>query len=79
MKILTCTDKEFSELENAEEYDYIILVGSYYAPVGHKCTKPTSIYSMSPNFRHFRWHSTKHCKICHKTWPKEVQVTANMV
>jgi len=79
MKILTCTRDEFLGLTSVGEYDYIIFINAE-CWVGHKCIKP-SRYPMLGygNLKYFRWHYTKHCKICHKTWPKEVQVTANMV
>ena len=79
MKILTCTSEELRNLENAEEYDYIILINYGFIHVGHKCSRSAYAQWVTDNYRYFRWHSTKHCKVCHKTWPKEVQVTANMV
>ena len=77
MKILTCYWREFDALKNIVEYDYIILVNHSFPWVGHKCIRPQVI--TKGNNSHFRFHSTKHCKVCHKTWPKEVQITVNLV
>ena len=81
MKILTCTNYEFVQLAKVESYDYIIILtpSGNFLNTGHKCTRSAYENWVTSNYKYFRWHSTKHCKVCHKTWPKEVQVTVSLL
>lgn len=66
------------------EHDYIIVCWDKEAwLVGHKCIKTKRAwfnpFYASAATSYYRWQTSKHCKVCHKTWPKEVQKTFELL
>lgn len=85
MSYLIGTSEELIALgsEIREQHSHLIVITRWSLPyVGHKCKIGKRSDWWNPfgaRWDGYRYQTTKHCKVCHTTWPREVQVAYGLL